>query len=151
MAINDTSNESTLQLCDLMVIAINGADFGDVVFTAERAFESRDLLQSGSVLVQVCPQEPEVSGNTQTLTVEITVLAKVTNATVTYCDPVWNLYFAIRDFLSDSSFTVKNVGVTWLPPGTPQWDRSRLASEQVMALVGTVSYSQYLYLTNATP
>jgi len=151
MALNDTSNESTLQLVDAMVTAINASTDWGTVFVAERQFETRELLKAERALVQLCPQEPDVTPNTQTLTVEITVLAKVADASVDECDPIWNMYFAIRDFLSDTVFTVKNVGVTWNPPGAPQWDRSRLASEQVMALVGTVSYSQYLYLSNVTP
>lgn len=134
-----------------MVTAINANTDWSVVFTAERQFQSRELLKAERVLVQLCPETPDVSTTKQDLSVEITVIGKVADTSVDACDPIWNLYFAIRDFLSGQRFTVKDSEVTWNPPGKPEWDKDRLASEHIVSLVGNVNYSQYLHLGDVTP
>lgn len=152
MAIDSTNNEATLQLCDLMVVAINDPDNAwEVVFVAESQYEQRELLQSERVLVLLCPETPDVSTDRQQLSVELTVIGKVAKATRDDCDPIWNLYHQIRDFLSEQRFTINGEEVTWNPPGKPQWDRDRLATERVVSLVGNLHYLQYLYLDDVTP
>lgn len=142
--------ESTLQLADAVVTAINGHDFG-AAFTAVRAYETRSTLGSGLCRVVITPKMPEVADDEKRLTLTLTVWKKIgsepTNAVI---DPLWNLFFAIRDLLAKQVFSVNNEWVIWQAPGNPEHDREVMTSERVFAISDDMTWLQPLSLEDNT-
>lgn len=142
--------ESTLQLADAVVTAINEESW-DTEFTAVRSYDPRSKLGSGVCHVVITPKTPELSENDKRLTLTLTVWKRVgaepTNEAV---DPLWNLFFRIRNYLAGAEITINGEPVTWEPPGDSEHPRSLLSNELVFAMSDDMSWVQQLTLEDNT-
>ena len=144
------ADESTIQLADAMVAAINAVDDWPVQFTAAREWEYRFEVNDWVVRLILCPQEPDVSESAKDLHVTMTLQAKVKEPSKTLVDPLWNLYFAVRDLLDETALTVNGLVVVWQPSGTPTLDRDILRDNKVFMLSGDMHRQLPIILTDVT-